>query len=672
MKFNWKSIAVKITFLVTVCIFITIVAVTGISIKNTKDSLYNEMKAQGMVIAEQITNQIQQKGFMADDMDKILENDLYHSAYSIASISNPSNAVLQGISKNSGIAEINIVDDKGIIIFSNLPDNIGYIYKEDHAIQDIIKGKTDKIAEKIRKSTVDNKSYKYAAIRVPGQNRYIQVGITADYVEGMKMNYDEQKTLQSLVKDSNIVYALVLDKSFTAVAHSDSSRIGMKFEDNGTKTAINDGKNYSGIYYSKDRKMNVYDVIMPLKSMDGRIIGAVNIGLSVKPIDNAVKGIIIRSSIISLIIFILAAALMYFVTMKLTKPIMFLSDASERVASGDLTVNIDIKSKDEIGKLAASFSSMSGSLKEIIKNIASTTHELAAYGEELAAAGEQSSSVAQQIAKSTESVAEGASDQVVMTGRIKEYVDLMTDKINIMVKSVENIKDSTNLMVDVSEKSRGDMDEMNRQISSIRESALLSSATIRELMEASERISGIVDVINGIAGQTSLLALNAAIEAARAGEAGRGFAVVAEEVRKLSDESMKSAESITALVNETQEKSRKTIEAIEGSVNEASRGQEVVDKVSKSFENIINTINETEKMFKNLESISFEVKERSTSVTELVNKIEAISQSTAANTEEVAASTQEQSASAEQIASSIENLNALVEKLDEMTKKFKV
>jgi methyl-accepting chemotaxis protein len=207
---------------------------------------------------------------------------------------------------------------------------------------------------------------------------------------------------------------------------------------------------------------------------------------------------------------------------------------AEKVASGDLTHAIEVRGKDEIADLAQSLQIMQHNLRDTIRHIANSSSQLASAAEELHMV--------------TDNAAMGVSQQ-------NEEILLAATAITEMSAAVEEVAQTALTTSEASNQSaqsaKAGKDQLVITLTAINEindDVAVSEGLVGELVEQSQHIGKVLDVIRAIADQTNLLALNAAIEAARAGDAGRGFAVVADEVRALAHRTQNSTREIEMMV----------------------------------------------------------------------------------------------------------------------------
>ncbi|HHW56800.1 MAG TPA: methyl-accepting chemotaxis protein [Clostridia bacterium] len=367
---------------------------------------------------------------------------------------------------------------------------------------------------------------------------------------------------------------------------------------------------------------------------------------------------------------LLSIFLSVIISLNITRPIKKLTAEFKKVQGGDFTAKVDLKRKDEIGTLIATFNATMENLRSILDDVSTFTQNTRNTANNLFKAIEQGNMTFEQISKAVEEIANGASEQAKDTSNAADMVQNIGDSIDNSAKFFKAVEDSTINADKLSQNGMQTVNSLKEKTDVTKESIDEVVREINELQANSHHIEKIIEVITGIADQTNLLALNAAIEAARAGEAGRGFAVVAEEVRNLAEQSREAASEIAKIISEIEQKTDKTVEKVNMVKNIADDQAHQVDTTYKAFNEIKNSINNITENIHKLNDSMLELSRYKDEIIGSIANITAVSEETAASTEEVAASTEEHMKFIEEIKESSENLLKSTTKLEELLSKL--
>lgn len=388
------------------------------------------------------------------------------------------------------------------------------------------------------------------------------------------------------------------------------------------------------------------------------------------------------------------------ISAKVAGPLNRLVQAAERIAKGDLSIDVPMESRDEIGSLAAAFNTMVGGLRSLIGRVQESVGEVGAANEELIVRTRESVEALSQITEAVRQIAAGASDQSRAARETSDAMNRLTAAIEKVASGARQQAASADAAVSSNRRLVEAMDRASintHNVSRLAREARAAvqrgeevvaetvrgmervgsvAATVAEkvgsLGEYSKRIGHIVEIIEEIADQTNLLALNAAIEAARAGAHGRSFAVVAEEVRRLADRVSQSAREIAGLIESMQTEIDSAIAEVSRGSDDIGQGISKVQATGEVMKELMRVIEDTVVEMKALTAAAKEVDQHSRAVTAAIEGISAVTQesyaaseemarvarSVLASVESIAAVSEESAASVEQISASTQQVNA--------------
>jgi methyl-accepting chemotaxis protein len=413
------------------------------------------------------------------------------------------------------------------------------------------------------------------------------------------------------LKDDQVLFAVLVDRNGYLPTHDtkySQPLTGNKEKDlvgNRTKRIFNDpvglaaAKNDKDLLkqvYNRDTGEKAWDISAPV-FVNGKHWGAFRVDISMDKADKKI-GALKKQIIGAMLVMLLISSLtIYLVVSRFIRPLLRLTQAARRIADGNLEEEVRVESNDEIGKLAEAINRMTTiivrNLKEeieksgrLLSSIKEATNHLSSSAAEMMAISAQQSSGATQQASAVQEVTTTSEEIAITAKHVMENA-----------RSVEAIADEANQNCvagtsDVSNAIEG-MARLKSQVQSIAESML-------RLGDDSQKIGGIVEIIDEISDQTNLLALNAAIEAAGAGEAGKRFAIVAQEVKRLAERTVEATRQIKGLIEEIQKATTTTIMVTEEGTKAVDKASTLVDKVHDSFSGIMKMVEETSRTAKEI------------------------------------------------------------------------
>jgi len=486
------------------------------------------------------------------------------------------------------------------------------------------------------------------------------------------INFSSVSDYASKVKVGEKGYAYMIDKNGLIVYHPDKSKILKEnASDNASedfKPIINEmkeGKTSQGFYtYGNVYK---YVVFQPAGNWVIAVTAEYN--------DYMSAAISIRNETIIIFVIAIIAAMVcayLFSSKSIINPIKKLEKAMKLAGDGDLTVNINIKSNDEIKELGDSFNDMIKHQDEIVRNVSTAAEQLNAASEEMAASSEEISATTEEISATINQIAEDAEKQnesiLDVSGvlvQLSSLVQLASSRAKATSSDAVNTKS-------VADFGREKVEETVKAINIISIGSDETSQALQSVNSLSVEVGGIINTINSIAEQTNLLALNAAIEAARAGEHGKGFSVVADEVRKLSEETNSKAKEISTLVNEMMKQTKNAVVSMDRAKTEVDKGVEIVSETDKAFINIISEIDNIVGHVNEILDITGDEVASSDKVVKLINEIATITENNTASSENVSLAAADQANAINNLTATAEETSAMAEELTKLVERFKV
>jgi methyl-accepting chemotaxis protein len=404
------------------------------------------------------------------------------------------------------------------------------------------------------------------------------------------------------------------------------------------------------------------------------------LGVPYKAINAPVFLMLRVSVIISVIMIVTVAGAAFLIARSISNPLKLMMNVVTGLGEGDLTGQVNIHSKDEIGDMAKVFNGTMEKVKNLVVIIKKQTVALFDIGNELSGNMTETAAAINEITSNIRSIKGRVINQsasVTETGVTMEQITLNIEKLNAhvdrqsesVVQSSSAIEEMLANIQSVSQTLSKNADNVKELIeaSEVGRSGLAEVASdIQEIARESEGLLEINAVMENIASQTNLLSMNAAIEAAHAGEAGKGFAVVADEIRTLAENSGEQSKTISTVLKKIKDSIDKITKSTDSVLNKFEAIDNGVRTVSDQEENIRNAMEEQSAGSKQileavsqLNNVTQMVKNGSTEMLEGSEQVIHESKNLEVMTQEITNGMNEMASGAEQINVSVNRVNTI-------------
>ncbi|MGL1889672.1 MAG: methyl-accepting chemotaxis protein [Reichenbachiella sp.] len=311
------------------------------------------------------------------------------------------------------------------------------------------------------------------------------------------------------------------------------------------------------------------------------------------------------------------------------------------MSKGDLSVRYKDQAKGDVLNLVQNLNAALDHLNDLINQVKNGVLDVGNHVSEMFVGGEQMNVATGEIATSMAQVSNGAHTQSTKMDESTSLIDELIDSSARVAEKSKVIDTSAKKGEDRSVIGRESINKLEKTISETASLADEATASVSQLALRSSEISQVLSVITDIASQTNLLALNAAIEAAQAGDSGRGFAVVAEEIRKLAEDSRKSAKKIETLIDDVEKDVKNTGKTLLLTSQNVQKVIPESEKVMKIFDEMAEFSNETAFLAKEIIEATDNQSIKIHSMATKTESVVVIAQQTASASEQVSASSSE-------------------------------
>lgn len=464
-------------------------------------------------------------------------------------------------------------------------------------------------------------------------------------VIGVDYKLDKLDQMIKRISFGKTGYAFLVNEQGEILAHPNTSRIGQSIIEEGLFQKLGPLKEHEHTFtYTQNGEAKLVSVIQNPKT-GWLLIGTMDLQ---EFRDKAQEGIVPLLLTLA-ILMVLATAISVFLVAKIVQPIRLLSQSMKEFERGDLTVAPTFNSRDEVGKLAYRFSLMTSRIRDVMKEVSQSVHQVGIASKAINTHAEINTKSAQEITRTVEKIAVAAVTESEFIEETAKATHEISKRMELMEQNSYRLREQSNVMLTVSQTGVQHVLYLQEQFLRTEEMSTKMVDTIGLMNQQSQDIVKVISTITEIAKKIKLLSLNASIEATRAGEHGRGFVVVANEVRQLSLQTEDALKDITELIMKNQDLTQNTVRLIHETHTVNTEQGAAVAKTEESFRSLEEQIEGNAQLIEFVAAEIQQLVKYKDMIEQTMQDITAMTQKVSSRTSRINASMQEQSASVEEL-----------------------
>ncbi len=668
--------ALIITYLIGAIVFLDIS--NGI-LNNNFNSLTNTLnKDANQKVRGQLENITSQISLSIESIENQVDESMLNAAYALQEIDSQktlTDSELDAIRNRLGMSDLYLTDQNGIFIASTEKAAKGLsLFSIWEGYKDLLTGKAQVLPSTLKIKEETGQIFKFTAIPRKDNKGIIETACESGVVEkalSMYVDNSNSNGINSIqIVDSS---GIALTQNLKPGTKADWEK-GKKVENNFVEQVLKDGKaiiNISG---------KIGDIFAPVKfgseiryvmhvKLDTSIYYS-SVSLAEQSLNSTQKKVSSNLIIYTLVLFIV---LLLFLSMLfqylrfVLKSLNKFANVLKSMGKGKTNTleNVNVK-EAELIEIQDGINIVTKNYEEIIKTIKTSIGNVSGLQQEYSKNMNHAFDTIKQISQASGEMAANNEKEM-------RHVDEITKVMGTMINTLNNVNSATHSLKDMSNKTHEYVNTSDEGLSKITNAmerveteVINSHESIRQLINSSNEISGIVEFINSVTSQTNLLALNAAIEAARAGEAGRGFAVVAEQIRKLANDSSEATSRIVEILGNIKKDIQSTTEGNEKQIIVINDSKSEIDSAKVALKGLIDfTIMSREQVEEVTNNVEL-LRQNEKTVEEVVEVVNQAIESNAASSEELQATIENLLSSMEYLSESQNSITSELKTLDKL------